>query len=192
MMKMTNKQVMTREEWNALRYRVEVQELSPEEGGGWMAWIPQLGQGAFMIEGETAAGALANLEEHRREMYDVVVKDGRPIPLPADVTDQPVASGKWLQRASRKLHAELREAAEKDGVSFNSYCESALLRGHMQLSATEAMERAVEKTCEQVKFRVNAEAINARYKFTGVTGAELPPGAEGLTGKEDWNERQTG
>ena len=84
--------VISREEWAKLRYRFELQEQSELEGGGWMAWIPLLGKGMFMIEGDTAGEAIENLEKHRVEMYDMVVDKvatlGCTILMPKDLTDQ--------------------------------------------------------------------------------------------------------
>jgi hypothetical protein len=143
---------MTKTEWDALRYPVQLQELSEEEGGGWIAWIPLLGKGMFMMDADTAAEAIEQLEEHRKSCYDVVIKSGVPIPLP-DEDDEPVASGKWLQRTSRRLHAELKAAAAKDGVSFNTFCENALLRTLQLWSAEDAMGKLAEGVCNHVTGR---------------------------------------
>ncbi|MEO7453559.1 MAG: toxin-antitoxin system HicB family antitoxin [Fimbriimonadales bacterium] len=129
---------MTKTEWDALRYPVQLQELSEEEGGGWIAWIPLLGKGMFMMDADTPAEAIEQLEEHRKSCYDVVINSGVPIPMP-DEDDEPVASGKWLQRTSRRLHAELKAAAAKDGVSFNTFCENALTRCLQQWHGENAM-----------------------------------------------------
>ncbi len=75
---------ITREDWNALCYPTLVQRADDEESGGFYAWIPLLGRGLFMADGETAAEALDNLEELRRENYDLVIESGRPIPFPDD------------------------------------------------------------------------------------------------------------
>ncbi len=158
---------MTREEWEALRYRIEIQELSEEEGGGWMAWIPQLGQGLFMVDAETADEAVSQLETLRRSLYDTVMESGRPIPIPADVTDTTATSGRWLMRASKRLHAELKSAAEREGVSFNSYCESALERGHLVRSCTEAMERLAKETLERTARAIERRAEEPTSKWGG-------------------------
>ena len=122
-------------EWNALRYPVTLHQLSKEEGGGWLATIPQLGQAAFTADGETAAEALEALETLRRELYNEVVASGQPIPLPdADFDEKPLPSGKWLLRTSPRFHAELQEAAAASGLSFNAYYNYILERGHAALS----------------------------------------------------------
>lgn len=122
---------ITRQDWEALRYPLSLRQLSEEEGGGWLAVIPMLGEGAFMADGETAAGAIAALEDLRRMLYDAVINSGQPIPLPTDATDEiRTASGKWMMRTTPRLHAELQEAAKRNGVSFNSYCSQCVARGH--------------------------------------------------------------
>ncbi|HRI45344.1 MAG TPA: hypothetical protein PLV39_14395 [Fimbriimonadaceae bacterium] len=174
-----NQKNVTRAQWEALRYPIELQQLSTEEGGGWMAWIPLLGRGLFMVDAPSAAEAIERLEHLRLELYDLIIASGRPIPLPSDVTDEPQASGKWLQRASRRLHSEMRAAAERDGVSFNTYCENAMLRGHMTLAAETAMSNLAEGICEDFKMRVAVEAQKARYEFAEVRGAEVTEDAAG-------------
>ncbi len=172
---------ISKEEWSQLRYPVELQELSAEEGGGWMAWIPLLGRGLFMVDEDTPESALKALESLRLENYEKLIASGRPIPRPDDVTDEPQASGKWLQRASKRLHAEMRAAADREGVSFNSYCESAMLKGHMMQAAESAMSNLAEGICDDFRMRVGVEARKAKYVFQGVQGAEIPKGAEDLT-----------
>jgi hypothetical protein len=181
-MKTMNK--MTMDEWRNLRYPIQMQELSEEEGGGYIAWIPALGKGLFMVDADTAAEAIEELEKHRRSLYEVVVGSGRPIPLP-DAEDEPMASGKWLQRCSRKLHAELKVAAAKDGVSFNTFCENALQRALLQESAEAAMIGLADKVCSRFELRVRGEARRARYEFRDVKGL---PELDYESDYADWEE----
>lgn len=86
---------ITREAWNDLRYPTFVQRASDEEGG-FYAWIPLLGRGLFMADGETAAEARDNLEELRCENYDLFVESGHPIPLPENEEQTPAATASHL------------------------------------------------------------------------------------------------
>jgi predicted RNase H-like HicB family nuclease len=47
----------------SLYYPVEIRKISEEDGGGFMASIPQLGAKAFRADGETVAEALTNLKK---------------------------------------------------------------------------------------------------------------------------------
>jgi len=78
---------MTKKQWDQLRYPIEIRMLSQEEGGGWIAHIPLLGKGMFMMEGDTPEEAIGALEEHRKAMYSEVIASGVEIPLPHDEED---------------------------------------------------------------------------------------------------------
>lgn len=145
-MKKMSKNV-SRQEWEGLRYPVTLRQLSEEEGDGWLATIPLLGEGAFMADGETAAGAIESLESLRRELYDDVIASGQPIPIPQDVTEEKILpSGRWIMRTSPQLHAEMQEAAKAAGLSLNAYCNHVLERGH----AVASMHRAAEDVVRAV------------------------------------------
>jgi hypothetical protein len=158
---------MTKTEWEALRYPVQLQELSEEEGGGWIAWIPLLGKAMFMMDADTPAEAIERLEEHRKSCYDVVINSSVPIPLP-DEGDEPAASGKWLQRTSRRLHAELKTAAAKDGVSFNTFCENALTRCVQQWKVDNAISGVAAELTKLVRSLTKSEPYE-KLKTKGVS-----------------------
>jgi antitoxin HicB len=53
-------------------------ELEQDEDGGWSAVVPALPGCAS--DGDTAAEALANVQEAAQAYIEVLVEDGRPIP----------------------------------------------------------------------------------------------------------------
>ena len=135
---------LSHDEWIALRYPVVLRELSLEEGGGWLATIPMLGEAGFAADGETPEEAVASLSQLRRDLYETVMNSGQPIPLPCDVSDEiKMPSGKWMMRTLPKFHAELQEAAKASGVSFNAYCTYCLGRGHAVSSVAAVVEDLV-------------------------------------------------
>jgi antitoxin HicB len=171
---------MTREVWNDLRYPVSLRQMPEDEGGYWLASIPLLGEGQFIADGETPQEALDSLEERRLRFYAVVVSSGKPIPLPSDVAETVEAlSGKWLQRTSPSFHAELKEAARKNNVSLNEYCNQCLQRGHAVQSMCSAAEHVFASVAEQMVANLalstqqvpdkegDAPLINSRIKPQG-------------------------
>ena len=84
---MKTTKTVTKQYWDALRYPISLHPLSEEEGGGWLATIPLLGEAAFMADGETAPEALESLEALRRDLYEDVIASGQPIPLPQDAPE---------------------------------------------------------------------------------------------------------
>lgn len=154
--------IISQQKWNSLHYPISLHQLSEEEGGGWLATIPMLGQAAFTADGETAAQAVQELEALRRDLYEDVVASGQSIPLPQDVTEEKkLPSGKWILRTSPQLHAELQEAARKNGLSFNAYCNHALERGHAISSMYQAVQEAVQAVAESVKIAASSASIKA-------------------------------
>jgi predicted RNase H-like HicB family nuclease len=77
---------LTRSQWNQLRYPIELQALSEEEGGGWFATIPLLGRATCAADGHSVEEVVTRLEEYRRSLYEVVMASPHPILLPAPVT----------------------------------------------------------------------------------------------------------
>ena len=61
-------------------YRVEITPLTPQEGGGYLAWVPDLP--GCMADGDTRAEALAHAEPAIVRWLTEARRHGRPIPLP--------------------------------------------------------------------------------------------------------------
>lgn len=131
---------LSRQQWDELHYPITIQTLTEEEGGGFFVTIPLLGEATCAADGESVEEALANLEELRRSLYEVVIASKHPLPLPSAVTERAAKpAGKWAMRASSELHAKLQRGAEEAGVSFNTYCIECLSRGHDAHAAENAV-----------------------------------------------------
>ena len=65
-----------------LPYRIEIQQIPEEEGGGFMARLPLFGELGILGDGDTEAEALADLEETKRCRFKVYLAEGRQIPEP--------------------------------------------------------------------------------------------------------------
>jgi len=139
--------MMTREEWDALLYPIEVRKLSTEEGDGFIATIPMLGAASFVADGETAEEAIQAVEAFRRGMYEEVVGSGQLVPLPNVKEDQP--NGKILLRISSFLHSDLKRSADDAGVSLNHYVAECVSRGHMMQAAQQAMHHLADSIASQ-------------------------------------------
>lgn len=104
-------------------YRIEVRPLTEDEGGGYLAYIPDLP--GCQGDGETHEEAIADL----RLAFDawvITAKElGREIPGAGTLEQKPIAA---LIRFPRTLHAELTSLAKSEGVSFNSLVVSNMSR----------------------------------------------------------------
>ena len=61
-------------------YKIVIEPLSEEDGGGFLATVPELP--GCMSDGDTRAEALANVEEAIATWIHAARKMGRPIPEP--------------------------------------------------------------------------------------------------------------
>ncbi len=107
-----------------LKYPVVVRELSNEEGGGFLAEIPDLP--GCMADGETAAEAVAAVENAIEEWIATAKELNRSIPEPSAIDKY---SGKWVQRVPKSLHMKLAIEAKREGVSLNTLTTSLIAEG---------------------------------------------------------------
>ena len=64
------------------RYRITLRPLTDEEGGGWLAEVPELS--GCMSDGETPQQAVENVMDAIACWIEAAEEDGRPVPAPAD------------------------------------------------------------------------------------------------------------
>jgi len=112
--------------------------LRADEDGDVVAKIVELH--GCSAHGADEQEALRNLEEAQRLWIEDCVAAGEAVPEPA--VDDPLPSGKWVQRVPRSLHRRLSQMAKEEGVSLNQLVTSMLSQ---QLSG-----RAMQKTLEQM------------------------------------------
>jgi len=65
------------------------------------------------------------IEDAKLSWLETALEDGQPIPEPRPIEGY---SGKFVVRVPKSLHRELAEAAERDGVSLNTFVNVALGR----------------------------------------------------------------
>lgn len=99
-------------------YAVLLRPLSEDDGGGWLATVPDLA--GCMSDGETMAEAAANVADAIESWKEAAAELGRPVPSPGSTV------GQWRQRVPKSLHVELKHLAQAEGVSLNSLVMSFL------------------------------------------------------------------
>ena len=113
----------TVEEYLALPYTIEIHRDDSDGEVGWVASVAEL-PGCL-----TQTDSFEELEEMIRDaMYgwiETAIEDGQSVPLPRSVEDY---SGKFIVRVPRSLHKQLSVAAQREGVSLNTYVNVALGR----------------------------------------------------------------
>ncbi len=114
---------MTFERDDFFGYSVRLSQLAREDGGGWLASVPEL-PGCF-ADGETPDEAYAELKGVLEFWLQVAKETGKPVSEPA-IQEEVQYSGKTVLRMPKNLHRILAEQAELEGASLNQYMVSLL------------------------------------------------------------------
>jgi len=105
-------------------YPFEVRPLAEEDGGGFLVSYPDFN--TCISDGDTIEEALANGREALVGMIAALESCGHPVPAP---NSGGVASGKFVARVPKTLHAALASRAKSEGVSLNALVLTLLAAG---------------------------------------------------------------
>ena len=106
-----------------LPYTIEVIRDESDGYTGYVARVVELP--GCLTQGDDFQELGEMLDEAMRLWIETALEDGQTIPEPRPFEDY---SGKFVVRVPRSLHRQLAEAAERDGVSLNSFVNVALAR----------------------------------------------------------------
>lgn len=98
-----------------------ISPLSAEDGGGFLISFPDLP--GCMSDGETEEEAVKNGRDAFIGVVSALADMGKEIPKPAfrpDNATTPEASGKFVARMPKSIHAKLATRAKAEGVSLNT------------------------------------------------------------------------
>ncbi|GHT90033.1 hypothetical protein FACS1894101_1880 [Betaproteobacteria bacterium] len=107
-----------------------ISPLPVDEGGGYLFTMPDLP--GCLSDGESEAEAVENGRDAFVATVSALADMGREIPAPAfrpqDVSI-PAASGKFVARMPKTLHARLFARAKQEGVSLNALVVALIAEG---------------------------------------------------------------
>lgn len=104
-------------------YPIEIRPLTADEGGGFLATFPDLA--GCMADGETPEDAISDARGAFDCWMDAHIADGRRVPAPG----AGAASGRFVQRLPRSIHARLQTRAKAEGVSLNQLVTAYVSEG---------------------------------------------------------------
>lgn len=109
-------------------YAHVVSPLSEAEGGGFLITFPDLP--GCMSDGETEAEAIINGRDAFESWVSARTDAGKPIPEPAYRPEAtPSASGRFVTRLPKSVHAKLAQRAKAEGVSLNTLVLAFIAEG---------------------------------------------------------------
>ena len=142
--------VNSAEYYLGLEYPVVLRKLRPDEGGGYLATIPQLGRMTFIADGETAQEALDSLDDLRKSLIPELINEGVVLPEPVlDEQSSEEYSGKVLVRMPLDVHARVAAEAKKNGCSLNARINQYIAEGLGRTANTETISEAVRAAIAQ-------------------------------------------
>ena len=105
-------------------YPFEVRPLSSEEGGGYLISFPDFAE--CISDGETVDEAIES--GHDALKATVAALKAKKLPIPAPNSGG-VASGKFVARVPKTVHAQLATRARAEGVSLNALVLTFIAQG---------------------------------------------------------------
>ncbi len=105
-------------------YPFEMRPLKPSEGGGFLISYPDFTE--CLADGETLEEALQNGREALQAVIEALQEQGMPVPAP---NGGGVASGKFIARVPKSIHAQLTARARMEGVSLNAMVLTLIAKG---------------------------------------------------------------
>ena len=109
----------TLEYYMNLNYPIQIFKIPDDEGGGYSASIPILGEYAFLGDGDTIEEAIENLNEVKEALFKEYLEDGIYINEPDE--EEQEYSGRFLVRIPKKLHRDLVCQAKENDISLNQF-----------------------------------------------------------------------
>ncbi|MCL2012869.1 MAG: type II toxin-antitoxin system HicB family antitoxin [Cystobacterineae bacterium] len=97
------------------KYPFEIRPLSEEDGGGFLISFPDIP--GCISDGDTEEEAIANGRDALKGTLLTLKAEGFPVPKP---NSGGIASGKFVTRVPKTIHAQLSARAKSEGVSLNS------------------------------------------------------------------------
>ena len=105
-------------------YPFEIRPLSAEEGGGFLISFPDFAE--CISDGETVEEALRNGRAALKATIAALKATGHAVPA---ANSGGVASGKFVARVPKSVHAQLTTRAKAEGVSLNTLVLTFIAQG---------------------------------------------------------------
>lgn len=156
-----------------LNYKIEIDPISKEDGGGWLAVIPEL-EGC-MADGETPSEASENIIDAKQDWITFCLDEGLdiPEPMPEDVVKY---SGKFTLRVGKTIHRELVETAKKEDISLNSLVNGFIHTGLRTKNITKELKDLISSNIKpEFKIYMNNKRTTPDHKIPVDKNQFVPP-----------------
>ena len=105
-------------------YPFEIRPLTTDEGSGFLISYPDFSD--CISDGETVEEALKNGQDALKATIATLKSKALPVPTP---NSGGIASGKFVARVPKTIHAQLTTRAKSEGVSLNTLVVTFIAQG---------------------------------------------------------------
>ena len=105
-------------------YPFEIRPLTADEGGGFLISYPDFSE--CISDGETVEETLKNGQDALKATIATLKSKALPVPTP---NSGGIASGKFVVRVPKTIHAQLTTRAKSEGVSLNTLVVTFIAQG---------------------------------------------------------------
>lgn len=139
-------------------YRMELQYVPDDVQPYWYVTSPDLDELMCYGTGESIEDAVQAFHESRKSAFEFYRENDIPIPEPTE--RQPLtASGKFVVRVPKWVHAKTVAKAKEQGVSLNSWVNAVLIANLTHQDAMASSKRRTERRSSQSQSTHNKDRI---------------------------------
>jgi len=151
-----------------LPYKIEIEPILEEEGGGFFARLPQFGEMGITGDGETVNEALEMLEAFKEICFQRFLDEKKEIPEPEQAKQLDDFSGRLLLRMPKELHQTIAVKANDNNVSQNQYINFLLTKAVSSVKEKNEIKKdnAIEANTPS-RFKVRGDSKSQEYPFQG-------------------------
>ena len=165
----------TVEEYLSLPYYIEVEFISPEDGGGVMMIMPELGRDTCFGDGDTFGEAYDNLKAVQKNLIEYALDNNVDVPLPYKRTLDDF-SGRILLRIPKELHYRLSSQANLNQISLNSWINYLLTKAIGNIDIKKICDN-LDKRFSRIENRIQICGFQNRSSFFSEFSKDYPEAA---------------
>lgn len=146
-------------------YRTILEKMWDEDEGRYfyIAYHEEFGKYSCRGEGQTADEAIKSLDAERKDLIEILIEKGKPVPEPSTDNNETLPSGNFPVRTSPIMHQRLLKMAKERNISLNLLVNQLLSQNLTCEQIFQYFDRRLSKT--EVKIDRNFQEIKLIQEY---------------------------